>query len=205
MEAQPRKKLSMSETIKAKSNQMNADDLIGQESFIVRIEDVDVKPGAEQPVTVYVSGGFCPWKPCKTERKVLVAAWGDDAGNYIGKHLELVRDPTVIFGGKAVGGIRIQRMSHIPNRVTVCVNVTSKKKADRVIDALEGGQISVDPFITALIAATKRAENPWTKEQITEWLLGGRKSTSIPSYERPSILERVALPPAPPVVEEAPI
>jgi hypothetical protein len=201
--AEPQKKsMSMSETIKAKSNQMNADDLIGQTSFIVKIEDVDVKPGAEQPVTIYVSGGFCPWKPCKTERRVLVEAWGDDAGLYIGRHLELVRDSTVLWAGKAVGGIRIQRMSHIRGRIVICLNANNKKKMDRVVDLLEGGQPSVDPFITALVAATKRAENSWTREQITEWLLGGRKSVSIPSYERPAILERVALPPAAPIEEE---
>ena len=65
---------SLAHTITAKSDQLNADDLVGG-PITVKIEGVTVREDTEQPVTIRLSGGFRPWKPCKTERRVLVHAW----------------------------------------------------------------------------------------------------------------------------------
>jgi len=190
----------MTDTIKAKSNQLNADDLVGG-SIIVDIKDVHVNenPTADQPVTIHLSGGFCPWKPCKTERRVLVAAWGDDGADYIGRRLELHRDNRVTWAGKQVGGIRIVAMSHLAGQVKISLAVAKGKKEDRLVVPLaadKGG--SVDPFRGYLVAATKRETDPWTLPQIRDWLLSGRQAAEVPSYERPAILERLQGPPAPP-------
>lgn len=190
----------MTDTIKAKSNQLNADDLVGG-CIIVDIKDVTVNenPTADQPVTVHLSGGFCPWKPCKTERRVLVAAWGDDGAAYIGRRLKLFRDNGVTWAGAKVGGIRIEAMSHLTGQITISLAVSKGKKAPRHVVPLspeEGG--SVDPFRGYLIAATKREVGPWTLPQIRDWLLSGRQAAEVPSYERPAILERLQGPPSPP-------
>lgn len=195
----------MTETIKAKSNQLNADDLVGGGTIVVEIKDVDVapNPAAEQPVTIHLSGGFCPWKPCKTERRVLVEAWGEDGGVYIGRRLELHRDNNVTWAGKKVGGIRIVAMSHIAGQIKICLGSGRGKKDDRIVTPLDeskGG--SVDPFRGHLIAATKREVDPWTLQQIRDWLLGGRQAAQVPSYERAAILERLQGPPAPLVAPE---
>lgn len=190
----------MTDTIRAKSNQLNADDLVGG-SIVVDIKDVLVNenPAADQPVTIHISGGFCPWKPCKTERRVLVAAWGDDGAAYIGRRLELGRDNSVTWAGKKVGGIRIVAMSNLAGEISISLAVAKgKKETRRVIPLSEDKGGSVDPFRGYLIAATKRAENPWTLPQIKDWLLGGRQAAEVPSYERQAILERLQGPPAPP-------
>ena len=198
----PSRKLT--DTIKAKSNQLNADDLVGG-SIVVDIRDVQVaeNPAAEQPVSILLSGGFCPWKPCKTERRVLVAAWGDDGAAYIGRRLELHRDNGVTWAGQKVGGIRIVAMSHLAGQINISLAVSKGKKATRTVVPLpenKGG--SVDPFRGYMVAAMKREKDPWTLEQIQDWLLNGRKAAEVPSYERPAILERLKGPPAPPQAPE---
>ena len=124
--------LDMSRTIVTKSDQLNADDLIGG-PIVVRIEDISVSNG-EQPVAISITGGWKPWKPCKTMRRVLVHAWGADAAKYRGKWLVLYRDPKAKWGGEKVGGIRIEAMSDIPSKIEVTLNETSKTKAKHVIE-----------------------------------------------------------------------
>ena len=48
--------------IQAKSDQLNADDLIGG-PITARITNVRVTGGDQQPVTVELDGGHKPWKP----------------------------------------------------------------------------------------------------------------------------------------------
>ena len=191
-------------TIVAKSDQLNADDLVGG-PIIVKIEGVTVSASPEQPVIIRLSGGFRPWKPCKTERRVLVYAWGEDGDAYIGRTLELVRDESVRWAGARVGGVRIRCMSHISGPIEISLAVSKGKKEPRKVAPIKDGAVpTVDPFRAQIFAATKRAENPWTIEQIQTWLLEGKKASDIPSYDRPAILERLAGPPAPPHKEEEP-
>lgn len=124
----------VSDTIIARSNQLNADDLIGGAITVIV---TGVKRCAdEQPVAVQISGGHQPWKPCKTMRRVLVSAWGKDGSRWIGKSLRLVRDASVVFGGKAVGGIRIEAMSDIPKRVEMYLAESRGKKKLVTIEVL---------------------------------------------------------------------
>lgn len=125
----------VSDTIVAKSDQLNADDLLAGP---ITVTITGVKRCAdEQPVAVQISGGHQPWKPCKTMRRVLVSAWGKDGSQWVGKSLRLVRDASVIFGGKAVGGIRIEAMSHIPKRIEMYLAESRGKKKLVTIDVLE--------------------------------------------------------------------
>jgi hypothetical protein len=96
----------------AKSDQLNADDL-GGGPRIVTITRVREAEG-DQPVAVHFEGDDNkPFKPCKSMRRVMMLCWGKYASSYVGKSMELYRDPEVQFGGMKVGGIRISRMSHI--------------------------------------------------------------------------------------------
>lgn len=193
---------SMASTIVAKSDQLNADDLVGG-PIVVKIEGVTVTNAPQQPVTIKLSGGFRPWRPCKTECRVLVYAWGEDGDSYVGRSVELVRDESVRWAGSRVGGIRIRAMSNIGSPIEISLAVSKGKKEPRKVAVLQTGATpSIDPFRAQIIAATKRAENPWTIEQVQTWLLDGKKASDIPSYDRPAILERLTLPPAPPHKEE---
>src|SRR3546814_10213488 len=84
----------MTPVIVPKSDQMSADDLIaGPRTYT--IETVDIRPGTEQPVSVFLRGEERAWKPCKSMSRVLVSAWGPDANAYSGRSLKLYRDPKV--------------------------------------------------------------------------------------------------------------
>lgn len=119
--------LDMNPVIQPKSDQLNADSLTGG-PITVRIASVSIRPGSEQPISVHYEGdGGKPWKPCKGMARALVAAWGPDANEYTGRSVTLYNEPSVTWGGLAVGGIRISHMSHI-EREMVFMNTVSKGK-----------------------------------------------------------------------------
>jgi hypothetical protein len=127
--------IDVSSTIVAKSDQLNADDLIGGRELVVQVTGV-AKVAGEQPVVVHITGGHQPWKPCKTMRRVLVEAWGADASRWVGRWLTLYRDPGVKWSDKPVGGIRIRAMSDIPRRVTLSLAETRGKKVQHIIEIM---------------------------------------------------------------------
>lgn len=97
---------------KPKTDQLNADDLLTC-SITVTIEDAN-NSKAEGPLALSISGGWKPYKPCFTMRKLLGFVWNDQNPNaWVGKSLTLYRDPDVKNRGEVVGGIRISHVSHI--------------------------------------------------------------------------------------------
>jgi hypothetical protein len=117
----------MSGVIIAKSDQINADDLIAGPRTIT-VTAVKITAGTEQPVAISFEGDNKVWRPCKTASRVLVGAWGADAKAYVGRSLTLYRDPTVKWGGMEVGGIRISHMSHLERDLSLAV---MEKKGSR--------------------------------------------------------------------------
>jgi hypothetical protein len=126
--------MSIAETIAAKSDQLNADDLIGG-PIVARITGVSVKKGDEQPVAVELAG-YRPFMPCKTMRRLMVAVWGPDEKIYVGRWLELYRDPKAKWAGTEVGGVRIAKMSHIDRAQTIMLAETKKSKAPWTVHPL---------------------------------------------------------------------
>lgn len=119
----------MSEVIKPKVDQLTADDLLAG-PITIRVTKVSVSPGTEQPVNVYFEGdNGKPWRPCKSTARLMVAAWGPDSAQYVGKSLTLYRDDKVKWGGLEVGGIRVSHMSHIESDLVLALTQTKGKKA----------------------------------------------------------------------------
>ena len=58
----------------------------------------------------------------------MVAAWGANAIEYVGRSLTLFGDPNVIFAGAKVGGIRISHMSHIQNEMNIALTASKAKR-----------------------------------------------------------------------------
>lgn len=120
--------VDLSSTIKPKSDQLNADDLIAGPLEII-ITDVTSRAG-DQPIAISFEGdGGKPYLPCKSMRRVLVQVWGNDGKSFIGKSLTLIRDPKVTWGGAEVGGIRISHMSDIKDKIVLSLtaNKSSRK------------------------------------------------------------------------------
>jgi hypothetical protein len=121
--------MDISKTIAPKSDQLNADDLIGR-SLTIKVRDVKGNSDAAQPVSIFFDGDDNkPYKPCKSMRRLLVTVWGSKGQDYIGKSMTLYRDDSVIFAGQPVGGIRISHVSDItdPMQVLLTVNRASRK------------------------------------------------------------------------------
>jgi hypothetical protein len=138
--------MDVSETTAPKSDQQNFDDYLGGSKTVTVSE---VKAGStEQPVEVHlVEFPGRPFKPSKSMRRVLVAAWGSDSSAYTGRQMTLFGDPEVRFGGQAVGGIRISHLSHLPKPLTVSLTVTRGKRAPFVVQPL-----TVRDWLTELAA-----------------------------------------------------
>lgn len=114
----------MRATIVPKSDQLNADDLIGT-TRTIRVTKVLLSATADQPVAIHFEGDDGkPYMPCKSMRRVLVNVWGPDANVYAGRRMTLYRDDKVQFGGMAVGGIRISHLSDIDRDVTMALTTT---------------------------------------------------------------------------------
>jgi hypothetical protein len=127
--------LDISETTAPRSDQQNYDDYANGNRIVTITE---VRRGSEeQPVEIHLAEfPGRPFKPSKSMRRVLVAAWGPEAATYVGRRMELYGDPTVKFGGAVVGGIRIKRLSHIDKRLSVSLTVTRGKRAPFVVEPL---------------------------------------------------------------------
>ena len=130
--------MDLTESIAPKSDQLNAEDLLTGPRTVT-VEKV-TKGSLEQPVNIHLVGlPGRPFKPSKTVRRILVAAWGADASTYTGRRMTLFRDPAVRFGGQDVGGIRVSHLSHINKRLTLALTVTRGKRAPYVVEPLPDG------------------------------------------------------------------
>ena len=108
-----------------------------------------------------------PYKPCKTMRKVLILAWGEDGRRWIGRSMTLFNDPSVKFGGDQVGGIRISHLTDIERDIQVSLTATRGKKAQHIIRRLETGDAQH-------MAAIRGAE---TLEQLQAAFVAATRST----------------------------
>lgn len=116
--------IDMDQTIIPKSDQLNADDLLGGKTLTIKV--TDVKEGdKDQPIVIRFEGdNGKPYKPGKSMRRVLRLLWGRDGKAYIGKSLRLYCDETVMFGGVKVGGIRISHMEGLKEQMTVALTAS---------------------------------------------------------------------------------
>ena len=126
--------MSLRDTIAPKSDQLNADDLLTG-PITVTITGVS-RGNSEQPVCISITGGYQPYKPCKSMRRVMIALWGDNGHEWVGKSMRLYCDPDVKFGGVKVGGIRVSHMSGIDGRQSLMLTTTRSKRSEYIVEPL---------------------------------------------------------------------
>lgn len=136
--------LNLRDTITPKSDQLNADDLIGI-SRTITVTAVR-RAAAEQPVAINFEGdNGKPYLPCKSMRRVLIQAWGDNGAAWVGRSMTLYRDDDVKFGGVRVGGIRISHLSHIEKDLNLSLTVSKAKRAPYAVAVLRAPTVPMYP------------------------------------------------------------
>ena len=134
---------NLRDTVQPKSDQLNADDLL---SGAVTIKVTAVTRGdGEQPISIHYDDGGRPYKPCKSMRRVLIHAWGDDGRQWVGKSMTLYCDPEVKFGGVKVGGIRISHLSDIERTMDIALTATRGKRTPYRIEVLKPPAVVMYP------------------------------------------------------------
>ena len=130
----------ISHTLMGKSSQLNAADIAGP--IVVQIERVVVSLD-DQPVAVHLVGYKAkPWKPCLTMRRLLSEVWCLDGDVWVGRWVELYRDPRVTWGREAVGGIRVSGLSHIDREHSIRLPVSKSKRETFTVKPLQPPQHS---------------------------------------------------------------
>ena len=127
--------MDLSQTIAPVIDQVTAEDFLGGPRTVTI---TNVREGtAEQPVNIDVAEyPDRPYRPSKTMRRVLVAAWGPDSTAYIGRRMTLYRDPDVKFGRDTVGGIKISHLTHIPKPLRLALTVKRGQRAPFTVEPL---------------------------------------------------------------------
>ena len=126
---------SLKDTIAPNSKQLNAEELLSA-PMTITVTGVSRAAG-DQPVAIsFKNDDGKPYMPCKTMRKILIFAWGDDGRTWAGKSMTIFCDPEVKFGGVKVGGIRISHLSDIDRDLGVSLNTTKGKKGEFIIKKL---------------------------------------------------------------------
>lgn len=130
-------------TVAPKTDQLNADDLVGGRELTIKITGVKGASGKDQPISISFEGdNGKPWKPCLTMRRLLIDLWGDEAAensdvHYRGRMVTLYRDDKVKWAGEEVGGIRIKAASHISGEKKLAVTVSKGSRKTVIIKPLQ--------------------------------------------------------------------
>lgn len=162
--------VDISKSLEAKSDQLNAVDLIGSD-LVIKIRAVNYSEGADQALSIYFDGdNNKPWKPSKGMRRILAGAWGTETDNWVGRHAKIRFDPSVTWAGEAVGGIRISALSEIDKKgLTFVLALNRKKREPYAVECLQVtvSEYPADKFAKALPAMNdKMKKGEMTLQQV---------------------------------------
>lgn len=170
--------------MQSKSDQLNYVD-VGEGSLIALVESVNVTNSDQQPVTIVFAGcNGKPYKPNKGMIRVIAGAWGEETDNWIGKTIKIEGDPTVTWGGEAIGGLVVGALSDIDRSgYTAYIQKNKRVRVKKTIPLLaveapvitENDQSWIDAA-NSDIEVLKQIENPDYRKFI-EGLLKCCKST----------------------------
>lgn len=145
---------NLRDTIVPKSDQLNAEQLLAG-PMTITVTDVE-RGSDEQPIIIHYEGdGGRPYKPCKSMRKVLIFAWGEDGREWVGRSMVVFNDPAVRFGGMAVGGIRVSHLTDIDRDISLSLTATKGKKTPFLIQRMQRPVNPADKARAVLIEAAQ--------------------------------------------------
>lgn len=198
--------MEITDTLAAKSDQLNAIDLIGGPQTVT-ITGVKVT-GGEQPVSIFTAefGNGRPFKPCLTVRRAIVEVWGGDTSTYTGRRMTLFRDAEVTFGNDKPGGIRVSHLSDMGGKAKVVwLPAKRGKSAPLKIEPLPDSPPptpaitaeAVEDFARAIAEAATEADLTAIAADLKNWDLGTHKTGLLKAWnERKAALKAAAEPKA---------
>ena len=168
-------------SIIAKSDQLNAVDLV---TGPMTVTITGVRRGdKEQPIQVDLQETpGRTFRPCKSVRRILIAAYSDQPKNWIGKQMTLYCDPEVKWGGVKVGGIRVSHLSGLEGPKTFLLTETRGKKAEVTIHPI-ARSASDEAYIADASQEIANAETPELLKAIGFIL--AKKSQAVQDAVRP--------------------
>lgn len=148
----------LTKAIEAKSDQLNADDLaVGPRTIKITKVIVDNKLTSQAISIYFVGDNGKPWKPSKGMTKALCQAWNTvESDKFVGKSVTLFRDPTVIYGGSDVGGIRVSHVSDISKPKKIRLRISRTKFVTFIMERLNLNDEPSDD-VTAVHAYARNA------------------------------------------------
>lgn len=179
----------MLRVIEPKSDQINYEDMLAG-SITITITGVNVKQGAEQPVSISFEGSGKVYRPCKSMSKVMVKVWGSDSKAFVGHSMTLYGDPKVKWGGMEVGGIRISHMTGLSSPMVLALAETKTK---RIIH-------QVQPLKIAKPEPEKPAEPPTMDNAKTQTAFNDAFEAALKAADGPLAVEAVL---AHPMIQKA--
>ena len=164
--------MDLTKTIEPDSTQINADDLQAGDRTVT-VASV-TKGTAEQPVNLHlVETPDRAYRPGKSMRRVLVAAWGPNADEYVGRRMTLYCDESIKFGPSVTGGVRISHLSHIDKRISIPLTITRGKRAPFTVNPLTEPAPNPAPKPTTEPTREQVAACADSNELHTMWLASG--------------------------------
>ena len=171
--------IDISDSLAAKSDQINAADLAAPVRCTVARVDYD--PKADQPLTVHMTEGK-PWRPSKGMRRVLAQVWGTDASAWAGRGVTLFNDPSAMWAGKPVGGIRIKAITGLRRAQDFPVKTSRTAFTTYRIEPLADAPPAPAPAASTPPEDAPKAISAWLAEreigadQLDKWLVSVGKS-----------------------------
>lgn len=123
---------------KPRSDQLNFENfLTGPQTFTVS----KVTPGdRDHPVFIHMNEcPATPYKPSKGMLKCIAQpdGWGDKSSQWVGKAITLYGDPTVIYGGVEVGGIKVSALEGIAGDYETLISARRGVRKPHMIKKIE--------------------------------------------------------------------
>lgn len=153
---------------KPKSDQLNYETfLTGPQTFTVS----KVTPGdRDHPVFIHMNECHAtPYKPSKGMLKCIAQpdGWGDKSSQWVGKSITLYGDPTVIYGGVEVGGIKVAALSDINGDYETLISARRGVRKPHLIKKIVIQMYDEQKFVANLPAWLKLiADGKATTDQI---------------------------------------
>lgn len=153
---------------KPRSDQLNFENfLTGPQTFTV----AKVTPGdRDHPVFIYMEEcPATPYKPSKGMLKCIAQpdGWGDKSSQWTGKAITLYGDPTVIYGGVEVGGIKVYALEGIESDYETLISARRGVRKPHLIKKIVIQMYDDQKFVANLPAWLKLiADGKATTDQI---------------------------------------